>query len=209
MRQATFDFVSTDTERKQTKSEEAGGHVYFYLLKGTALSGIFKIGKAIDLHARISDFRVSKTDDCQRLAYAVHVRSPGMVEEYFHNLFKGKRLRGEQFHLSSEDVAFVRKKLSDIGRALNDDEVELINDPQTASSLAKKRPKGTWTWWTLSSKLYKYRRPLFLARRRRWNVKRIDLSDGSISSIRLPLSVKSFEDAEEHVRKMVMEEGLP
>jgi hypothetical protein len=81
------------------------GHVY--LLKHDK---VFKIGKSIDAARRYKDIKVQMPHRTEEV-HVIETDDPSGIEAYWHNRFRDKRLEGEWFALSTDDVrAFKRRK---------------------------------------------------------------------------------------------------
>jgi len=81
------------------------GHVY--LLKHDK---VYKIGKSSDAARRYKEIRVQMPHKTEEV-HVIETDDPSGIEAYWHNRFRDKRLEGEWFALSADDVkAFKRRK---------------------------------------------------------------------------------------------------
>lgn len=86
------------TTQESYRSRKVKGHVY--LLHG---GGYFKIGKTTDLSARSQQISLQLPFEV-KLIHSISTNNITETERYWHNKFKPKRLNGEWFNLSEEDV---------------------------------------------------------------------------------------------------------
>lgn len=78
---------------------------YVYLLFGG--DGRFKIGKSIDPAKRLAQFQIGSPDTV-RFEVVIATGRMSELESNLHAQFKDKRIRGEWFMLSDEDVNFIK-----------------------------------------------------------------------------------------------------
>jgi hypothetical protein len=78
-----------------------------YLIQ--ASNGQVKIGWARDLAVRLMKLQVANPLELRCLGYTERVNAPDLEKE-LHRRFKAKRLRGEWFSLSQEDIAVIRRE---------------------------------------------------------------------------------------------------
>jgi len=87
----------TSTEPRPKKQVQG----YVYLLHG---GGYFKIGKTIDLSVRNRQIGLQLPFEVT-LVHAISTNDIDELERYWHTRFRTKRLNGEWFNLSNEDVS--------------------------------------------------------------------------------------------------------
>ena len=81
------------------------GHVYM-IKYGDA----YKIGRSDDLERRVKQVSV-QIPEKGSLIHAIRTDDPSGIENYWHRRFKGRRVNGEWFKLTPDDVkAFMRRK---------------------------------------------------------------------------------------------------
>jgi hypothetical protein len=85
-------------------ANEEIGHVY--LLKHDK---VYKIGKSIDVSKRYKDIKVQMPHKTEEI-HVIKTDDPSGIEAYWHNRFKDKRLEGEWFKLSVQDVKAFKKR---------------------------------------------------------------------------------------------------
>ena len=71
-------------------------------------SGLFKIGKTSDINSRLKNLRVGNP-----LIELVH-KIDKDIEEILHKIFEKKRVNGEWFSLSNDDLSFIKKKYPNV-----------------------------------------------------------------------------------------------
>jgi len=97
--------AKTPTEKNTEKiTEQQCGHVY--LLKH---DNTYKIGKSYDASRRYKEIRVQMPHDTEEI-HVIETDDPSGIEAYWHNRFKDKRLKGEWFKLSRDDVKAFKKR---------------------------------------------------------------------------------------------------
>lgn len=84
-------------------ANEKIGHVY--LLKHDK---VYKIGKSIDASKRYKDIKIQMPHKTEEI-HVIETDDPSGIEVYWHNRFKDKRLEGEWFNLSANDVKAFKK----------------------------------------------------------------------------------------------------
>ncbi len=88
-----------DNEHNQTH-----GHVYLLKHENTC-----KIGKSYDASRRYKEIKVQMPHDTEEI-HVIETDDPSGIEAYWHNRFKNKRLNGEWFNLSKEDIKAFKKR---------------------------------------------------------------------------------------------------
>jgi hypothetical protein len=98
---------STSTENEgeeQSNGDEAIGHVY--LLKHDK---VYKIGQSIDVTRRYKEIRTQMPYTLEEV-HVIETDDPSGIEAYWHNRFKDKRLEGEWFKLTAQDIKIFKKR---------------------------------------------------------------------------------------------------
>lgn len=102
--------LTTDEKRKKRKIKETYYQYqnqltssYVYIIQEEA-NGYIKIGKANDPIVRIVSGLGAKTPYKMRVLHLIPTHLPFEVEKWFHTHYEKKRLNGEWFHLSPQDV---------------------------------------------------------------------------------------------------------
>jgi Meiotically Up-regulated Gene 113 (MUG113) protein len=88
-------------------ADEVGviGHVYLLQHQNA-----YKIGRSVDATQRYRQIRTQMPHETREI-HLIETDDPAGIEAYWHNRFRDKRLQGEWFALSTEDVkAFRRRK---------------------------------------------------------------------------------------------------
>ncbi len=80
------------------------GHVY--LLKHDK---VYKIGKSIDASRRYKEIKTQMPYKTEEI-HVIETDDPSGIEVYWHNRFKDKKLEGEWFKLSANDVKTFKKR---------------------------------------------------------------------------------------------------
>lgn len=93
-------------EKKQRKV--LAGHVY--LLKSD--TGHFKIGRTINIKSRAKTFGVTLPFEVE-FAHTIECQDTQATELKLHTIFAGKRVNGEWFSLTPEDVAWIKTLKTD------------------------------------------------------------------------------------------------
>lgn len=110
----TKDFIDNDTKLlynrylesiRNVKSAEDNGAIY--LIKSEA-SGLFKIGKTIDIHKRLAQIKTADPS-CKVVFVHYEVASCNKKEKEIHNHFSCKRVTGEWFNLDDTDILTFKK----------------------------------------------------------------------------------------------------
>jgi len=88
---------------------ETEDHRYLYLMINEDNS-LCKIGITTDIRGRLNKIRAESGCDIQYIQYGVAHGEidyhAGYIEKVLHNYFKYKRLQGEWFKLTAEDIEF-------------------------------------------------------------------------------------------------------
>jgi len=96
--------LEASKESSETAASEKIGHVY--LLKHDK---VYKIGKSIDASRRYKDIKIQMPYQTEEI-HTIETDDPSGIEAYWHNRFKDKRLEGEWFRLSADDVKAFKKR---------------------------------------------------------------------------------------------------
>lgn len=97
--------VAKTKSNVQQRTGSVNGQVY--LLKH---HDAYKIGKSTDASRRYKEIRTQMPHETEEV-HVIDTDDPSGIEAYWHNRFKNKRLKGEWFKLTAEDVrAFRRRK---------------------------------------------------------------------------------------------------
>ena len=89
-------------KKAERLSKIVTGHVYFI----GAENGLYKIGKAKNIKSRIKGFGQMFPIEW-RLEHSFQTNDYTKAEKYLHEKFSEKRVRGEWFQLSTEDVTYI------------------------------------------------------------------------------------------------------
>jgi hypothetical protein len=85
--------------------DDISGWGYLYLLR--ANSGKYKIGYTADLARRINELQIANAGKIKLIDYAIALGTRA-IEQDIHKHFAHKRVRGEWFQLSKQDVEALR-----------------------------------------------------------------------------------------------------
>ena len=96
--------ASKESSESISGANEEIGHVY--LLKHDK---VYKIGKSIDASRRYKDIKIQMPHKTEEI-HIIKTDDPSGIEAYWHNRFKDKRLEGEWFKLSADDVKAFKKR---------------------------------------------------------------------------------------------------
>lgn len=91
---------------------------YVYIITADQFDGIYKIGVTDNIKRRISDMQTG----CPYKLYAERVfpvDQPLFVERMLHAFFYKKRMAGEWFRLSGEDIQYIENAVFDAVEVLN------------------------------------------------------------------------------------------
>lgn len=80
---------------------------YVYLIQDTSITGYFKIGKTNHPSRRMNEFGVKLPMDLV-IVHIIPCENMSQLESRLHNRFALKRVRGEWFSLSSEDIDYIK-----------------------------------------------------------------------------------------------------
>lgn len=89
--------------KRKVNLDEKG---YVYIIKED-FYGMYKIGKAKNLGERLNLFNVQLPFDI-KLIHVIWDRNYGIIEQLLHIHFDSKRLNGEWFNLSKDDIEWIR-----------------------------------------------------------------------------------------------------
>lgn len=93
------------SELSYRKEMEWRGKGYIYVIQS---QGLYKIGMTGNLADRLKAFKTSLPGGMRPIRTKL-VDHAGKAETFLHEKFAGKRLNGEWFNLSEEDVAWIKK----------------------------------------------------------------------------------------------------
>lgn len=96
--------ITAQIGSKIKNSNYQSGHVY--LLKH---HDAYKIGKSIDVTRRYKEIKTQMPHEMDEI-HAIETDDPSGIEAYWHNRFKDKRLKGEWFKLTPEDIRAFKKR---------------------------------------------------------------------------------------------------
>lgn len=94
---------SPDNGGVPTKTER--GHVYLLHFGGEE----YKIGCSNNVERRFREIKTQMPYE-GKITHAIETGDPEGIEAYWHQYFKGKRLKGEWFKLSASDVKYFKKR---------------------------------------------------------------------------------------------------
>lgn len=94
---------SSSYYKRKSKFDEKG---YVYIIQED-LTNTYKIGKAKNLGERLNLFSVQLPFNI-KLIHVIWDKNYGMIEQLLHIHFQNKRLNGEWFSLSKEDINWIR-----------------------------------------------------------------------------------------------------
>lgn len=93
---------------KQSVRRKVSGHVY--LVEGA--NGVYKIGKTSQLHARMNFFEIKLPFDVN-LICAIPSEDITTLEKQLHDKYANKRIRGEWFELTEQDVEDIKQLIGE------------------------------------------------------------------------------------------------
>jgi Meiotically up-regulated gene 113 len=79
---------------------------FVYLLRHDK---VYKIGKSVDVTRRYKEIKLQMPYQMDEI-HVIETDDPSGIEAYWHNRFRDKRLEGEWFKLSAEDVKIFKKR---------------------------------------------------------------------------------------------------
>jgi hypothetical protein len=85
-----------------TFRKQHSGYIYFVTTNDIE----YKIGMAKDIKARMGEYTQLPYEP--KLVHLIESKDYVLTEELFHSLYKDKRLRGEWFKLSLEDIEYIK-----------------------------------------------------------------------------------------------------
>lgn len=98
--------LSAIGQASNRRLDHSMGYVYF--LKGT--NGLTKVGMSYQsVNGRIGMFEPKLPFDTE-VIHTIHCHNPVQVESNFHKRFSSKRIRGEWFELSDEDLLEIKEE---------------------------------------------------------------------------------------------------
>ncbi|MGF2618471.1 GIY-YIG nuclease family protein [Rossellomorea vietnamensis] len=100
------EFEEAEKEReikREKRKEPKPGFIYVIQEEG----GFFKIGKSVNPVTRLKTLQTSHPRPLQ-LVHVIEVEDMKSIESKLHDLFESKRLSGEWFELTEEDVEFLK-----------------------------------------------------------------------------------------------------
>ena len=92
------------SKKEDDVNRNVTGHVY--LIKH---GSDYKIGKSEDPSRRYKEIKVQMPYPIEEI-HLIETDDPSGIEAYWHNRFKDKRLKGEWFRLSAEDIKIFKKR---------------------------------------------------------------------------------------------------
>ncbi len=95
-----------ETEEPEAAQGPAKNDSFVYLLK---FGQHYKIGSTKNLVRRFREIKTQMPDDGE-IIHQIQTGDPDGIESYWHNYFREKRLKGEWFALSKEDISYFRKR---------------------------------------------------------------------------------------------------
>jgi hypothetical protein len=103
--QNMLQYFRDQPKNARSRSRATRGHVYFI----RADNGLVKIGNSSDVRARFK--AIDQASPCNlEIALLIETESYIELEALFHQRFSGKRVKGEWFGLSEEDIEAVRNE---------------------------------------------------------------------------------------------------
>jgi len=96
-------------QRLTKKKREEEGHIYVVQIENF---NYYKIGWSLHLFERLSKAQTFLPFEIKPI-FGVKVKNVRKKEAQLHKLFKEKRIRGEWFQLSFEDLALIKHKLQE------------------------------------------------------------------------------------------------
>jgi Meiotically up-regulated gene 113 len=98
-------YQQSSTHSNAEISNTTSGHVYLLRHKEA-----YKIGKSIDVTRRYKEIKVQMPHRMEEI-HVIETDDPSGIEAYWHKRFRDKRLEGEWFKLSTDDIkTFKRRK---------------------------------------------------------------------------------------------------
>jgi hypothetical protein len=112
---ATFIRLPDDPQPPQVKVEHRYHRIhramprgeYVYVIKDVDISGYYKIGRTTDLYTRLSTFEVKLPFEIEVIAI-LQCGNAIQLERELHRRFASKRVKGEWFNLSTDDLEAIR-----------------------------------------------------------------------------------------------------
>ena len=91
-------------KEKDVSAKAEEGHVYLLMFGAE-----YKIGSSNNVERRFREIKTQMPYD-GKIIHAIATSDPSGIETYWHQFFKDKRLKGEWFNLSTNDVAYFKKR---------------------------------------------------------------------------------------------------
>lgn len=80
---------------------------YIYVIQDVDVTGYCKIGRSVDPASRLRHFGVKLPFSCEMI-HMFKVNNMFNAETSLHKKYKGKRVRGEWFNLTSRDIRYIK-----------------------------------------------------------------------------------------------------
>ncbi|MBA2705837.1 MAG: GIY-YIG nuclease family protein [Blastocatellia bacterium] len=100
----TYDSMHTAELRMRPPPRNVG---YVYLIRNPA--GLVKIGRSQNPNIRLRSLMTGSVDKLE-LLHTIECQHPHAIERALHRTYSGKRVRGEWFKLTDEDIESIKQK---------------------------------------------------------------------------------------------------